>query len=206
MNRFCYCSRVLPGKEDLLRKYWSRKEDDEHFWDALQMTGFAAWLQGDRLIHCLEGASLEGIFSGLREQIPKKDPVALRFHAFYLEVLGKDYSDPSAQPQIECLMDVERPGGEVVEKRGRCFPLRPEKEQAVREFKRTDWLHLFSITRYTKWLQQTPEGPILITYTEHDGPRPKAPESPLWKEVAEAFSDATGLSAKELVPQVERLT
>lgn len=170
------------------------------------MTGFEAWLQGDRLIHCLEGASLKGIFRGLREQIAKGDPIALRIHAFYQEVIGKDYRDPATEPKIECLVDTARPGGKVVEKRGRCFSLRPEKEEAAREFNRTDWLHLFGITRYTKWLQQTPEGPMLVIYTEHDRPTSKVPESPLWEEVAEVFSDHTGLARNELVPSLERLT
>jgi hypothetical protein len=94
MGRFCYCSPILPGKTEAIREHWKDKtepeEDGGSFWRHLKMTGFECWLQGDFMIHCLEGESLQQIFKGLREQIALENRMALNLQKFYLNVLGKE--------------------------------------------------------------------------------------------------------------------
>ncbi|MGE0383065.1 MAG: hypothetical protein AB7O90_19725 [Hyphomicrobium sp.] len=178
------------------------------------MTGFEAWLQGERLIHCLEGGSAQRIFSGLRDQIAHKNPIALKLQAFYQEVLGKDYSLPSVTPTIECLADLTRPGGATQLKRGRCFPLLADKVEAHRAFSAAgdrEWLEPFGITRYTQWLQKSDEGHFLIVYTEHDrllGPDrlKEAGAYPAWRRASSLFSHHTGLPEDQLSPDIEWLT
>jgi hypothetical protein len=101
MGRFCYISKILPGKTHLVREMWRDRTPNEEphlkttFWNFLQMNGFESWLQpmpqGDFLVHCLEGTSLQHIFKGLREQIAAGNPIALKLQNFYQIALGKNY-------------------------------------------------------------------------------------------------------------------
>lgn len=231
MPRFCYCSKVLPGKADTIRDHWKHKtantKEDTQFWQEVQLTGFHAWLQpasqGDFMIHCLEGESLEGIFTNLRSLISQKNSFAMRLWSYYKDVLGRDYSEVSSQPTIECLLDVALPCNTPIVKKAFMYPLLPEKVEAHREF-RSDAsgpgkkrheasMSAFGVSRLTMWLQTAPIGPYCIVYTERT-PNPEqnpqkrleAGSTPEWQEIAAILQDHTGLSYQELSPNVEWLT
>ena len=227
MGRFCYCSKVLPQKSEVIRTRKAHKEshpeEEDTFWSALNMTGFSSWLQptpeGDYMIHCLEGESLEGIFKGLREQIQKEHPIAMNLHAHYLDVLGKDYSLYSAEPQIECLLDMKLPTSKKpAHTKGFLYPLLPHKEESHRKFREESnkekkgrhmaSLAAFGVTRLTSWLQTTNHGKYIICYSErdHEGERcQQGLESPDWQEISQLLQDQTGLTQQDLSPLVERL-
>jgi len=223
MGRFCYCSKVLPGKVDVIRNRKANKkthvEDEGPFWQALGMTGFASWLQGDHMIHCLEGESLEKVFTGLREQIQKGNKVALDLHAFYLDAFGKDYRSVEVEPKIECLLDLSVPNKPPASvKKGFFYPLLPHKEQDHRRFRlessgKKKERHLasmaaFGVYKLTSWLQTTPQGKYIVCYSERehlDHAANKGLNSPEWQEIAKELIDQTGLSAKDLSPAVEWL-
>lgn len=197
MNRYCYCSHVLSGKEEVVRSHWKNKKqtmqaDDQEaeiqFWHRLRMGGFESWLQltdhGHFMVHCLEGESLKWIFEGLREQIANENRVAMRIYNFYKEALGKDYRASDIEPKIEQLMDLtlgERPSQVI--KRGYMLPLLPYKEEAHRQFrsesmgvKRTRHeasMRAFGVHRLTVWLQQTSGGKYIVVYSEK---REESPE------------------------------
>ncbi len=236
MSRFCYCSKILPGKSDVIRAHWKNKpirspetaRAEESFWDHMKMTGFEAWLQptpkGDFLIHCLEGESLQGIFKGLREQIVSKNPVALTLQSYYRDVLGKDYSMRDIEPSIEALLDVSLPCSSPIVKKGFMYPILPEKVEAHKKFRNDSnrdrrtrheaSMRAFGVSRLTQWLQTTPTGTYCVVYTERlPNSEPSAEKrleqgknSPEWQEIAAILMDHTGLSYNELSPQVEWLT
>lgn len=189
MGRWCYCSKVLPGKTDLIREHWKNKaiqgdlynqEDEEKFWKHLGMTGFDCWLQatakGDFIIHCLEGVSLGQIFKGLREQIASGNPIALKLQNFYLTVLGKDYILLKAEPSIEALLDISLPTSTDSIKRAFLYPLLPHKEEEHRHFRQQAMgekrgrheamMRAFGVTRLTSWLQTISNEKCIIVYTE----------------------------------------
>lgn len=230
MNRYCYRSQLLPGKVQAVRDHWKKKvktperlKQEIAFWQALKMTGFNSWLQktpeGDFLIHCLEGESLSQIFKGLREMIAAGDPVALGLQQFYLDVLGKDYSMPSAEPNIELLMDLSVPNSAAnIVKRGFFFPLLSHKEQEHRLFRQQTRnapqrhkasMEAFGVSRLSCWLQNTPQGKVLVMYSEaEENPAltKRGKDSKAWQEIAEILKDHTGLTQEQLTPDVEWLT
>jgi hypothetical protein len=228
MPRYCYCSQIKPGKSDAVKAHWQEKSSDPSpeeiaFWTALGMTGFESWLQhspqGDFLIHCLEGESLESIFKGLRQQIEAGNAIATRLHLFYQEVLGKDYRLLATQPHIECLLDIAlQPTSSESTKKGYFFPLLPHKEEAHRRFRQESMtgkrrrheasMKAFGVHRLTSWLQQTGDGPYIIVYTERstDAPTPSYVDSPEWEEIAALLMDQTGLPRDQVSPDTEWLT
>ena len=234
MGRFCYCSKILSNKAPAVRQHWKNKESNANvdvraaevsFWNHLKMTGFESWLQstpqGDFMIHCLEGESLQQIFKGLREQIATGNSIALKLHTFYLEVLGKDYKLPEIEPNIECLLDISLPSTTTkVIKKGFFYPLIPQKEQAYRKFRAESMgpkrarheasLQAFGVSRLTTWLQNIGKEKFSVVYTERSTTAQERLEqgknSPAWQEIAAELMSLTGLSYPELSPDVEWLT
>ena len=193
MARFGYLSKILPGKADIVREHWKNKQVTKDlttqaqaaeisFWTHLAMPGFESWLQpnpqGNFMIHCLEGDSLEKIFKGLREKITEKNPIALGLQSFYLNVFGKDYSLPEAKPRIECVQDtiVSSITPEKVLKKAFFFPLLKHKEKEHRQFRKEAMgekrerheasMRAFGVSRLTVWLQEDALGKNMIVYTE----------------------------------------
>lgn len=189
MGRFCYCSKVLQGKTELVREHWKTKKSnktvydqdvEENFWRHLKMTGFESWLQktpkGDFIIHCLEGESLNQIFKGLREQIASGNDIALHLQSFYQSALGKDYSKTEVEPKIENLLDISLPRPSSYIKRGFFFPFLPHMEEEHRQFRHEAMgnkrlrheasMKAFGVFRLSTWLQSTPDGKYIIVYTE----------------------------------------
>lgn len=233
MGRFCYRSKILPGKKERVRQHWREKDeaegDEELFWQALTMTGFASYLQstaaGDFMIHCLEGESLPRIFAGLRDQIRKKNPIALNLQKFYLEVLGKDYALEASEPKIECLSDrALHETADNTMRRVFFLPLRPEKLDAHRAFrqdaqgknskKHDALMDAFGTLRHIVFLQHDETGPVLIIDSDRKVNSARDAKERLalgdkaaaeWQEVAAIMMDHTGLSYNELSPDVECL-
>ena len=229
MGRYCYCSKVLPGKTATIKEHWQNKGDqtaEVHaeeiaFFNAIKLTSFDSWIQptaqGDFMIHCLEGPSLQEIFKGLREQIAIKNPVALKLHAFYLDVLGKDYSLLETEPKIELLMDLSLPSARVHAKCkwGHCYPLLTDKEQEHRQFRKEAMgtkktrheatMRAFGSTRLSVWLQHTPNGKYIIGYNEA-GDKKQGQDSEGWKDISAILMDHTGLPFDQLSPTLEWLT
>lgn len=231
MQRFCYRSHLLPGKVQAIRDHWRKKpktaerqQQEIQFWQHLKMTGFNSWLQrtseGDFLIHCLEGESLPHIFKGLRETIAASDPVALGLQRFYLDVLGKDYALPEAEPHIELLMNISNPKVSVAPiKRGFFFPLLPHKEQEHRLFRKEAMgslksrhlasMEAFGVAHLSCYLQHTPQGKVIVMYSEaQENPAvtQRGRNSNAWKEISAILSAHTGLAQEELTPDIEWLT
>ncbi len=224
MTRFCYCSKVLPGKADVIRECWKnpKKDTDEDaaFWQQLGLTGFDAWLQptrdSDFMIHSLEGKSLDTIFSQLQRLIAEKNNAAVKLWSYYKEVLGKDYSLPSAKPTLECLLDISLPSTTQVVKKAFMYPLLPEKVEEHRQFQKhtpskETFMRSFGLSRLTVWLQTGPY--YSIVYTERKPNNEQDPlkrlaagSTPEWEEMAALLQEHTGLSYRELSPNVEWLT
>lgn len=248
MSRFCYFSRVLPGQSEEIRKHWRCKTDkrpgqqekEDAYWQHLKMTGFESWLQstseGDVMIHCLEGENLHDVFKGLRELMTQGNEIALQLQEFYKQVLGKDYSQPEVEPQIEQLLDISLPPCMIVSpyysrcfKRGFIYPLLPHKEKEHRQHRQEAMTHkrerheaamrAYGVHRLTSWLQDTPQGKYIVIYTEKVG-RYFTPEgdrievdrlaqgrlSPEWLEISHILADHTGLTMNELNPTIEWFT
>lgn len=238
MGRFCYCSKLLPGQSNFARDHWKNKAAtttpemkaaEMNCWSHLKMTSFESWLQktpqGDFLIHCLEGESLQQIFKGLREKIASCQGFALRLQHFYQTVLGKNYALPETEPHIEPLLDISLPPlSEGVMKRGFFFPLLPHKEEAHRRFRQEAStsqrgrheasMRAFGVTRLSTWLHHAPEGKRIVVYTERCLSTPHTSSerlhvgesSPEWQGIAATLMDHTGLSYEGLSPDVEWLT
>ncbi len=229
MERFCYCSKVLPQKSDhiknrnALRK--SRQEEENALRKIVGLTRFSSWLQktaeGDFMIHCLEGASLESMFTRLREQIQLGNPNALGLHAFYLDVLGKDYSLYSAEPQVECLLDMKLPlERKPITAKGFIYPLLPHMEEEHRKFRQESngekrgehvaYLAELGVRRLTSWLQTTPHGKYIVTYTEKEFREKdlckEGHNSPEWQQIYDCIQEQTGLSKEALTPDLEQLS
>lgn len=235
MGRFCYCTKILPGKTDLVRTRWKNKDKSveelralDSFWMPLKMTGFEAWLQqtpqGDFLIHCLEGESLQQIFKGLREQIALGNTIAVKLRDFYQEVLGKNYSLPEIEPHIESMLDISLPTSSPFVKRGFFYPLLSDQEEGYRHFRKEAMgekrgrheasMRAFGVSRLSTWLQKTPEGNLIVVYTERHAETPTSSTARLgqgegsqeWQEIASNLMRHTGLKLDELSPDVEWLT
>lgn len=206
-----------------MRDHWKQKpktaqrqQQEMLFWQHLKMTGFHSWLQqtleGDFLIHCLEGQSLSQIFKGLREAIHASNPVALGLQRFYLDVLGKDYASPTAEPKIELLMDIAISTSLPAHvKRGFFFPLLPHKEQEHRRFRKETMgsekqrhqtsMEAFGVSRLSCWLQNTPREKVLVMYSEaQETPTSlkRGRDSEAWKEISAILQDHTGLAQQQL--------
>jgi len=233
MGRFCYRSKILPGKKERVRQHWREKKEEtageEQFWQALTMTGFASYLQstpaGDFMLHCLDGESLPAIFRGLREEIQKKNPIALNLQKFYLEVLGKDYALEENEPRIECLADLSSENTpEDSVRRVFFLPLLPEKVQEHIAFRkdphmihrknRDALMQAFGTYRHIVWLQHDASGSFVVIDSERKKTSATCAEERLalgkkapteWQEQAALLMEHTGLSYNELSPDVELL-
>jgi hypothetical protein len=238
MPRYCYCSKILPGKNEIVRAHWAARkaahkdevyrEAEKKIWDDIQMVGFESWLQqtrqGDYMINCLEGNSLKGLFQGLTSQIAAGNFIAVGLHAFYIEVLGVDYLNANLEPQLDSTLDVSFPSSdEPGTKRSFICPLLPHKEEEHRNFmanamsnKRVDLeaaMKTFGISRLTSWIQITEERKYVVTYAEYEKRlenrskiKPKGENSPEWQSISLELMSHTGLSAEELIPNIEWLT
>jgi hypothetical protein len=234
MGRFCYVSKILPGKTHLVQEMWKDLTPNEDpllkasFWNHLGMAGFESWLQpspeGDFMIHCLEGASLPQIFRGLREQIASGNPMALKLQNFYQTVLGKNYHSPETEPSIENLLDISLPSSSKTIKRGFFYPLLPHQAEEHRLFRNEAMgekrgrhermMRAFGVSQLSTWLQTTPERKYIVVYTERHADTPttaparlnQGQDSPEWLEIAAILMQHTGLKIDELSPDVEWLT
>jgi hypothetical protein len=237
MGRFCYCSKIISGKTTLVREHWQKKHVSKdpdiqtaevNFWHHLKMTGFESWLQespqGDFMIHCLEGESLQQILKGLREQIAVGNSIALKLQDFYQKALGKDYSSPQVVPQIENLLDISLPTTPSFIKRAFFYPLLHEKEEAHQHFSKEargekrmrheSMMRAFGVSRLSTWLQSTSDGKYIVVYTEGHKESYSSSEERLkqgegsiaWQEIANILRDHTDLGLDELSPDVEWLT
>jgi hypothetical protein len=220
MERFCYATRLLPGKGKLVRDFFRgvTAETKHRFWEAIGIERFTGWLQGDYLIRCIEGADVVAAHERMRHLISEGNEFALQLQQLYRDAAGIDYADPSIVPELECTMDFELPG-DVVFERAFFLPLRPEKEQAHLEFcdriaaegTMKPIMEAFGTVRLTEWLQKSGGEMMLVTYAAYG----RAPEGtseeriealdkiPGWKEVSDEIKDHTGLD--QLSPDVESI-
>ena len=240
MPRYVYASPIVLGKTDWIkqvcqertaREYESASERQKReFWQFLGIDKWTAWLQhtdqGDYFIHCIEGDSSDRISAGLRKKIEEQHPVGLWIRDFYLEGLGKDYQDPSAQPQLEQILDLDvdceiTKNSEIVS-RGFCFPLLPGKTAAHVEFCRAcmeekrelfeSSLRSFGIRKISKYLQRAERQDYVVYYQELDVTRsrefqlqrPHETFAPFcW--VSEMLTDHTGMDYDARCPRLEFL-
>lgn len=236
MPRLVYASAILPGKLEYVRLVYKQKREStgnetEHddFFKAIGLKGWRCWLQTIRnrpfFIHCLETPNFDYLFDALIEQIEMGHPKAVWIRDFYLESLGKDYTDITAKPILEPLFDMEidtfdHSDPTIAE--GYIYPLIPNRASLHREFNRQllgeyrvrvqDACYKQRITRLTHWLQKTPMQDFIITYrerkrTNHPVDTLKlANENTSYKWFSEQLCDHSGLSLEELEPKLEYLT
>jgi hypothetical protein len=234
MARYCYVSRVLPGKSDIIRSHWKNKcahpdPDGGPFWRSLSMTGFECWLQttpkGDFMIHCLEGESLDSIFTGLRQGIRSGVSFALKLNDYYKDVFGKDYTKEEVYPKIDLMSDIALEGHSQPSliRKGYVFPLLPHKLAEHKKFKQEVMgskksrheasMKAFGVVRLTTWLQQMPDSHCVVVYSERhanlNSPAERLAQGsncPEWKEISAILQDHTGLSYNDLSPDIEQLS
>lgn len=220
MERFCSATRLLPDKGERVREFFRGvpTEAKHRFWEAMGISNFEAWLQGDLLIRCIEGAEASVVHERMRQLISEGNEFALRLQELFKDVAGLDLADPAAMSDVECTMDFELPG-DVVFRRAFAMPLLPGKEQAHLDFcdqitaegTMKPIMEAFGTVRLTEWLQKSGGEMMLVTYAAYG----RAPEGtseeriealdkiPGWKEVSDEIKDHTGLD--QLSPDVESI-
>jgi hypothetical protein len=239
MPKFVYASPVLPGKTHLIEQVYAYKaahpDQDSTSRDlnsAIGLEGCQAWLQRtstrDFFIHGIETRNLEELFSRLQEQIHIGQSKAQWLRDFYLDIFGKDYSHPTATPDLEQLISIDNPSGTIAQPhaftRGFVFPVRPNKVHDHREFSRQcmgeyrfrllDTCRQFGITKLVHYLQKTPHQDYLVCYEERDVLTPEQEQkltaaratSPSWQWFSSVLSAHTGVSVQNLEPRIEPLT
>lgn len=239
MPKFVYASPVLPGKTHLIEQVYAYKtehpdRDDSSltFNELIGLDGWQAWLQRtstrDFFIHGIETRNIEELFSRLQDQIQLGHPKAQWLRDFYLDVFGKDFSHPTATPDLESLISVDVPNNSSlpghVYTRGFVFPIRPNKAFDHREFSRQcmgefrfrvlDTCNQFGITKLTHYLQKTPHQDYLVCYEERAVLTPeeehklaqKRSTNPSWQWFSSVLSAHTGVAVQNLEPKIIALT
>ncbi len=238
MPRYVYASQILPGKADLVTQVYRQKrehpelvQEGDGFRQAIGLTGWDSWIhhshRGDFFIHGLECNDLEELFTNLQQQIHEGHPRALWLKDFYLDILGKDYSHPSATPEVEPVLNLDIPGElnqqRPIVSRGFVYPLLPTKVNEHREFCRQcagehrmrvqDSCQQFGIVKHQKYIQKTPHQDYVVIYQEKVAWTPeeekqvseKAEQNPSWRWVSDVLRKHTGLKQEQLNPRVEPL-
>lgn len=239
MPKFVYASPLIAEKSSVVRYVYRQKRenpqmvgDETSFRLALGLEGWQAWLQktpqGDFFVHYLETDQLDKVFTRIHTLIQQEYPKALWLRDFYLEVLGRDYSDPSAAPTLLQLADMEAAGpfpdrGEIVSQ-GYLLPLLPKKIDAYREFCRQimgehrgryqESLYHLHITKTSLYLQRSLAHDHIIVYREKillpqeyaRRPHEVRAANPSYQWVSNQLMNLTGLAFDQLEPNLEYLT
>lgn len=228
MERFAYASPVLPGKESAIREYNKGKktsfyEKGKMYWKEIGVNGWACYLQELEgryyFIHVVEADSIDEVFDKFRKELRAKVPRAVELHAYYLNVLGKDYSSPEMAPKIDKVFDLalDHPSAPLKEHIGYMYPLLPGKVGAHKAYcqkamseKKEGILEMYRATgilRMTKWIQTKPTGDYVVYFQERSIPyvRKNLSEDPVMLKRLEPLMEHTGLSSEALLPKVEHL-
>lgn len=239
MTKFVYASPIISEKSQVVRYVYRQKRenpqlagDDAAFQKALGIERWQAWLQkssrGDYFIHYLETENLDKLFARLKHMIQEEKPRAIWLRDFYLEVLGRDYSDLSAMPNLVQLFDTaledtlpER--GEIVGQ-GFVLPLLPKKLDAYKEFCRQirgehlgrvqESCRQFHITKMSLFLQKSITHDYIVTYRERvlvaqeqaKRPHEVRASNAAYQWLTNQLMDLTGLPFDQLEPHLEYLT
>jgi len=191
--------------------------------------------KGDLLIQCYEGSSPETVFASLRAGIEAKAPLAVREREFHLAVTGEDLSDPASTPKLTEVMALEFPANRWKSDKhfsiGFAHPLLKDKTEAHEKFctqergetfeKISNLLRSYEISKFLKFIQKTPEQDYIVYYCEFpqsaydkifdssdkhlSAKNNDLSYSEEWKWIAKTLQEHTGLTAKELFPNVESL-
>lgn len=239
MSKFAYVSPLIAEKANVVRYVFQQKRDnpklvgdESEYRRAMGIDNFQAWLQkSDRglfFVHYLETDQLENLSGRLKMLIQKEDPKALWLRDFYLEVLGRDYTDPSAIPTLLSLTDLEVPEplserGEIISQ-GYMLPLLPKKIDAYREFCRQvngehrgrmqEACRQFHITKWMSFLQKTFAHDYMVFYREKvllpqeqaKRPHEARASSPAYQWLSNQLIELSGLPFDALEPKIEYLT
>lgn len=240
MPKFVFSSPIIVGKSDVVRYVYRKRRENPQlvgnegdFHQKLGVTEWQTWLQktprGHFFIQSLQIESLNQLFSSLQTLIRQEDPKALWLRDFYLEILGRDYTDPSAAPTLLPLFqwDLELPyyheRGEIISQ-GYLLPLLPKKIDAYREFCRQisgehrgrieETCRQFSIGKVAFSLQKTLAYDYIMIYREKallpqelaKRPHEIRASSPAYQWVSNQLMDLSGLPFDQLEPQLESLS
>lgn len=239
MPKFVYASPIIPDKAHVVRYVYQQKRDNPQlvgdeatYREAMKIEGFQAWLQkserGTFFIHCLDTDSLDNVTTRLKELIQQENPIAVWLRDFYLEVLGRDYTDPSAMPTLFSLTDIEIPEsfqerGEIIGQ-GYLLPLLPKKVDAYRELCRqingehqsrmAEACRQFQITKWMSFLQKCYGNDYIVIYREKvllpqenaKRPHEARASSPAFQWLSNQLMGLSGLAFDALEPTIEYLT
>lgn len=239
MTKFVYASPLIAGKSSVVRQIYKQKRenpilqgDEDGYMKALGLQNWQAWLQktqfGDFFIHHLETDQLDALFTRLHTLIEQEHPNALWLRDFYLEVLGRDYSDRSAAPTLLPLVEIELfeplpDHGEIISQ-GFLLPLLPKKIDAYREFARQimgehkgrlqEACRHLHITRWNAYLQKSLARDYIVVYREKiilpqehaKRPHEVRAANPAYQWISNQLMSLTGLAFDQLEPSLEYLT
>lgn len=239
MPKFVYASPLIPDKAHVVRYVYQQKRDNPHlvgddasYRAAMGIENFQAWLQktdrGTFFIHCLDTDAMENMSTRLTKLIKEDNPLATWLRDFYLEVLGRDYTDPSAMPTLLPLTDLEIPEslrdrGEIIGQ-GYILPLLPKKVDAYRELCRQingehqirmqEACRQFHITKWMSYLQKSYGHDYIVIYREKvllpqeqaKRPHEARASSPAFQWLSNQLMDLSGLPFDALEPMLEYLT
>lgn len=239
MPKFVYVSPLIADKAHVVRYVYHQKRDNPQlvgdetsYQREMGIENFQAWLQktdrGMFFVHYVETDQLENLSSRLKALIKKGDSKALWLRDFYLEVLGRDYTDPSAMPTLMPLVDLEVPDslldrGEIISQ-GYLLPLLPKKINAYREFCRQingehkgrlqEACRQFHITKWMSFLQKSFAHDYMVIYREKvllpqeqaKRPHEARASSPAYQWLSNQLIDLSGLPFDALEPKIEYLT
>lgn len=189
------------------------------------------WLQHyhgtDYFIHGIQGAPLHEIHQTFRRLILEGNPHACELHRYYLDVIGKDYSKEGMTPKLEKVFDwnfrldpkrlLEHPPVEYGFMYRMILPQDQTKEivEQVRQSVERNWekaqesSSLRGVVSQTTWLQYDEDELLMIIHQSITGALDASREAylslkddPFTQERMDRFSQLTGLSYEEMVPEL----
>ena len=150
MAKILYASPVLPNKAEFIRILYSNNRtnalsecDGEvaEFMEDLGVSRWQGWLQKFHQNHLfiqeIDVEDSKTFFEDFFEEIRSLNPIAEWLRNFYLEAFGRDYTDPSAKPNVEQLLSFEIPyfgDTDVIDCTSYALPLPENRLGTFREF------------------------------------------------------------------------
>lgn len=187
------------------------------------------------LIHQIESNDIPSSFHKLRELINSKDRIATELYQLYQDSLGVDLLEQHLIPNNKELtelitMGIQNENGALIKEYCFVYPIQPSKKQKLIDLYDDKILSKTyrDLNDYTEqvrsiyrsrgvsknqlWIQEGKDGSFIVVYQEITGPVSEARDTylnvrdnELAAFLAVEFSDITGLSFEELLPNLESL-
>ncbi len=225
---FVFMTPILPGKTTVLKESAFLNSDEEAaYFNNIGIVQYHRWIQKihneNFLIHLLKGPDLK---TSLKRMQARTSQQALQLHQLYLDALGLDFEQENAIPftyELTDMLTVEMENDTPSLHKEYCFiyPILPIKKDTLllmfqnrAEYfnqQAQDIYRYRGISRQQLWIQDNPTMPYLLIYQEiADVIRARekylnSKADAFSKRKSQEFSNATGLSFEELLPQLESL-